>query len=548
MRMEASDKVARQFRQILLWPLQLMPLYEGEQIQKHWESLAQSEQNPWVEHADEFTGDPTQFKERHYNEFVTFLPYVQRFLYGQGVGALTRTGYGESPIRVFRRHDVARVRVTHGQEPIVFDVVHIDLYFFYDLDIAILVIEILGQDLSLDRVLDTLFRFGRAYPAYWDDDGQGAHCLGRVEWLSPEGEVLVVSDYEKREKYLHFVSQHRAPCIASHWEYLLRPMVLHHSDQKGLIRYRQIEHYRMPLMCYLAMEDPRSLTRGDFVRLALVTPPGDSAKLPYSERHLQDFEECYCYDRFWDEREDLGGPANTRFMCSRQGFFMIGQHGAPFFCGAETGLLGQFRHQYFLLCLIAHFQKAALLMLSDRLIVAVSKLDIASPDSVRQFKRNIRHTLEIFLRFSHRYWFHEVSEQAQAQALFRMWSEHLGNDQLFTELREEIKDMSDYLDADGFRRQANTVLRLTVVTTFGLIGTVATGFLGMNLIAEAEQPLLIKILYFFMVFVPVTVLTFYTLIKSKRLSDFLDALSDERLSAKGKFAAFLAIWRAAATR
>ncbi|HSF48750.1 MAG TPA: hypothetical protein VLA73_10340, partial [Burkholderiales bacterium] len=102
--------------------------------------------------------------------------------------------------------------------------------------------------------------------------------------------------------------------------------------------------------------------------------------------------------------------------------------------------------------------------------------------------------------------------------------------------------------ADGFRRQANTVLRLTVVTTFGLIGTVATGFLGMNLIAEAEQPLLIKSLYFLIVFVPVTVLTFYTVTKSKRLSDFLDALSDERLSAKGKFAAFLAIWRAAATR
>ena len=32
MRMEASDKVARQFRQILLWPLQLMPLYEGETL------------------------------------------------------------------------------------------------------------------------------------------------------------------------------------------------------------------------------------------------------------------------------------------------------------------------------------------------------------------------------------------------------------------------------------------------------------------------------------------------------------------------------------
>ena len=41
--------------------------------------------------------------------------------------------------------------------------------------------------------------------------------------------------------------------------------------------------------------------------------------------------------------------------------------------------------------------------------------------------------------------------------------------------------MSDYLDSDALRRQANTVVRLTVVTIFGLIGTVVTGFLGMNL-------------------------------------------------------------------
>jgi len=56
--------------------------------------------------------------------------------------------------------------------------------------------------------------------------------------------------------------------------------------------------------------------------------------------------------------------------------------------------------------------------------------------------------------------------------------------------------MSHYLDSDSLRRQANTVIRLTVVTTFGLIGTVTTGFLGMNLIAAADQPPLEKLLYF----------------------------------------------------
>ena len=41
--------------------------------------------------------------------------------------------------------------------------------------------------------------------------------------------------------------------------------------------------------------------------------------------------------------------------------------------------------------------------------------------------------------------------------------------------------------------QGEAVLRLTVVTIFGLIGTIVTGFLGMNLLAEADQPLAVKI-------------------------------------------------------
>ena len=59
---------------------------------------------------DEYTGDAEDFHERHYNEFVTFLPYVQRFLYGDG-RAQRDAGASGSPMRVFRRRDVAQVRV-----------------------------------------------------------------------------------------------------------------------------------------------------------------------------------------------------------------------------------------------------------------------------------------------------------------------------------------------------------------------------------------------------------------------------------------------------
>ncbi len=45
------------------------------------------------------------------------------------------------------------------------------------------------------------------------------------------------------------------------------------------------------------------------------------------------------------------------------------------------------------------------------------------------------------------------------------------------------------------------------------------------------------------VLIPTTLLTFYTLFKSQRLSDFLDALSNERVSSRDKFGALVAVWR-----
>ena len=79
-----------------------------------------------------------------------------------------------------------------------------------------------------------------------------------------------------------------------------------------------------------------------------------------------------------------------------------------------------------------------------------------------------------------------------AKALFHLCADHLDLDPLYAEVKERIHDMDEYLDSDSLRRQANTVVRLTVVTVFGLIGTVTTGFLGMNLIAAADEPLATK--------------------------------------------------------
>jgi len=93
-----AESVVTHFRQILLWPVQLMPLKEGQQIHSHWE-LLECSGCPWERLIDEFLIDPSEFQERHYREFVTFLPHVQRVLYGEAAFG-GRAEQRESPIRV----------------------------------------------------------------------------------------------------------------------------------------------------------------------------------------------------------------------------------------------------------------------------------------------------------------------------------------------------------------------------------------------------------------------------------------------------------------
>jgi hypothetical protein len=237
-----------------------------------------------------------------------------------------------------------------------------------------------------------------------------------------------------------------------------------------------------------------------------------------------------------------------RFMSCGHAFVVTGEANNAFFVDAERGMLNAFRHQHFLLFLIAHFHKAALLMFSDRLAEAVNRLDVHDRDAVRAFRAATRQALETFLRFTHRYWFHIVTNHDPTRDLFALCRRHLALDELYEDIRQEVQEMSQYLEAEVARRQNESMVRLTVVTAFGLIGTVATGFLGMNLFDHTTLDPWTKSGIFTLVFIPTTVLTFFTIARSQRLSDFLDAIANERAGAGEKLRAFRDIWRTRRSR
>jgi hypothetical protein len=77
--------IVTHFRQIVLWPLQLMPIHDDLPVQKHCDFIqTQGLNNLWRELEDEFTGDPSQFQERHYSEFITFPPLSNVFSMARG--------------------------------------------------------------------------------------------------------------------------------------------------------------------------------------------------------------------------------------------------------------------------------------------------------------------------------------------------------------------------------------------------------------------------------------------------------------------------------
>ena len=529
-------RTVRQFREILLWPLQLLPRERDTQADNcnSPSALLAGGNSHWAESASAIPVDPRALKEHVYREFVSFLPHVQRFLYGVG-------GSRDGSNRVFSRTDIARVRITltSGAAPLLLDVPRVELHFFCDIDVAVLAVEIEGRDLALDDAQDVMYRFGRSYPSGWTERDEAWHCPERVEWLDREGGVLATSDYERRDNFLASVCREQVPTIAAHWRFLLAP--LRHGGEAGPLSFGLVEHNWIPLMAYLAVADPQSLTPNDHARLGLVLPPGDPASAPYAAAFLQDFDKLYCYDRFHD-RHRTGDWIDTRIICCGHAFVMIADARQEAVTDAERGLLAQFRNSFFLLGLVAHLHRAALLVLADRLARTIGRLDTARPQSVDDFHSGIRRALEIFLRFSHRYWFYEVTNQAVARDLFRLWSDHLATTRLYSDVREELRDMSEYLDSDMLRRSSATILRLTVVAILSLIGTATTGFLGMNLLDAADAPFAMKVFYFAIVAILTTALTVYTIMKANRLAEFLDALADTRLYWRRKLNALLAIW------
>jgi hypothetical protein len=439
------------FHQILIWPLRVeAPGMEKGEWMDGLEKLFQ-EHSPWKTISDLYeTG--MDAPSIQYAEFVYFHPFVQDFLFSKNAA---------KAIRMMQRTDVAKMHVQLKDSSHLLNVLRARLYMVRT-GIILLVIELCGKHIELMALEDLTDSVRRAYPPYWNHEGQAGHCPVEVKWLASSGQEMVKSNYGEMESHIKFVHEHRHPPVSRHWQWLLEPLK---NDGSTVLTYSHIEDERIPSMCYFAFSDPAKLTNGDFLRLGSLGEHGDPSTLPYAALFSQDFQEKCCYDRFWDPTTPGHEWMTTRYLCTGYSFVMLGKMG-PFFSDAENGALAHFRHHYFQFGLIAQLQQASLLVFSSRLAAAVT--DYSESYHRAKLYDKIEQLVLDIADFTARFRFDEVSNQIQGQELFNLWYEQLGTRKLFQQVMDETRFVQQ-VHADYQRdRQTKAATKLTSIGAYGV--------------------------------------------------------------------------------
>jgi hypothetical protein len=452
-----------QFNQILLWPL----VMEGVTRDVFFSMLENLPKHGWRQEGiftvHDQQPDKTEQEKTNYATFVYFHPFVQQLL--------TSTGEQkpDSAVRRYVRQDIkhAEVRLDIdekiGREDFVCEVKQLELWAF-DTHIVILVLEVSIQDnegLSIVEVEAFQDQVRRVYPPYWTDEGRAGHCPKEVTWLSVDGnKVGESSNYDDIETLQNERKQASRPPIAEHWKHLLKGL-----DVSSL---RHVEDDRMMGMSYIAISKPASLTKGDFVRLGGYNKIGSFTTLPYSSKFLENFEQEYCYDRFWDVDTQGHSWMNTRYVITEHSFVVIGDYDdKKFFTKAHGGVLAHFRHHYFLMVLINRFHRASLLAFQDRIADALTKGN-TSGKLTHGFRREMETIQSDFLRFTQRYWFPEITSQLQGREMFALMQKHSGTKEMYDQLIQEIGNINQALNAKAQERQAQEATTLSRIATYGL--------------------------------------------------------------------------------
>lgn len=458
----------RDFRTVLLWPLRLEPTGS---LKTEYREDNQKCASDWIsEYATFLTAGDSKWKKlddyyiehephdgKRYAEFVYFHPFIHRCLFDP-----------QSPVSVLTRTDITHANITLRDGDVTWQcaVEGIHLYLF-PADVAILTVRLgsprtatPGRDFRLSDAMDFLDRVRRIYPPYYTvDETSGKLSPGAVVnhfgWITNGGSGAR-SDFDCVEGYQGTVRAHRRPPVARHWQALLEPLVPHPLEGRRSLAYSQLEDDRIPVLSYIAVDDPRAIYDQDWVRLAVCDAYDTSTKWPYSKTFLNTFEQDHCYDRFWMGREAAQGVdaehLTTRYLVTGYSFVAVGRKGDRFF---DNVIPDHVLRIYALLALLAHLQKAALLGFWQRLATMIHEFECKPPsdESKKQLLAYQDWLFQDLTDFTGRFYFREVSNQVQAIELFEMMTRHLRVRQFYEDVVRQSEFVKTVVYDEWRRRQ-----------------------------------------------------------------------------------------------
>jgi hypothetical protein len=433
----------------LLLPLRLAVRGKGAPLQDRVrEALVQSKM--WEAVDPLRRGTPEGHREDGfvYAELAYFHPHLRDFLYGrrqQGEGEQTR-----GPVTLYRQTLLSGEGFLRAEGPDLQVSFHVDAVLLYlvEPETAILAVQMRAtRPLQWGECLNVIsyLRF-----VYYQDYRPGAKKDGTCIWIGGNSQILETISVlppapEERRAVdrtaeLRGSIRERTPAILPHWEQLLAPL------RTGEIAIHPLGDHRMAAMAFMGLETPDALiaiSDDEWFALAQADSAGFAQYAPDFVR--SELVEA-CYDRWWDPSVS-GSDLKQRYLTGPLTFLSVLQWPAENRPGHLDRMRITWSHQQFEIFLLAHYQRAALLILEGRIRVLSEETKAKSRGrEQRKWEDEVERLQGDLVRFSSGHWFVEITPQIQGQELYSRLKKHLCLDALYASVVRDKSLLTNWID------------------------------------------------------------------------------------------------------
>ncbi len=465
-------------------PLQLSRT-DGQPIHLAFTSdFLQNTQWKLAENSQAFTEEIEQQQAQclfqNYQRNAYFHPFVRRFL------------LNSDRVCRFYRDDIDSITVELEQYSA--DSIRVELsakkceLVLFQPNIAIFVLQLKNKEyLSLKTIQQLQDSLRRLYPPYFYQKQKdkeenekykvwyGGHCPVDVNIKFKNNHFVSSNIYQLADPTKFLTDYHiaienlskiksstrdkaQAPLFkwADHWQALLHPLSTLGQDN---IQIQHLGDDRAPILSWIALDDIHQVSAGDWMRLCFADEPGSNA-LPYAGVFMQDFDKNYCYDRYW-YAQDESSLLPSRILNCGYTFSYVGSVKDSFFTNKKNGAYFTYENIYMDMAIIAHFQRSALLIMSNELSELVHRDRTTGKISLPK-RKDVLDFYNKFVEFTQNYWFDEISPQEQGIEMFEMWRKQLRIQSLYDEIHQELKDLVEYSELRATEDLNNKLTKLTI--------------------------------------------------------------------------------------